>query len=83
MAGISINESASWLVAGWVHDFTVELLLKHLPVNAPQELKNVLLYDQETKLGFFSIKDLSAESLVVLKDTLNKIIGALNSGEEL
>lgn len=82
MAGIKINESASWLVASWVHDFTVELFLKHLAVDAPEELKKILLYDKETHLGFFSVKKLDAKSLLALRNALDKIMDALNSGEE-
>ncbi|HEX9046959.1 MAG TPA: hypothetical protein VF988_08015 [Verrucomicrobiae bacterium] len=82
MAGIVINKSSTWSVAGWVHDFTVGLLLKYLPPDACPELKNILHKDQVTGLGFFSIEDLDSASLGVLKRTLEQMTRALRSGEE-
>jgi hypothetical protein len=82
MAGINITDSVSWIVAGWVHSFTVELLLKHLSPEAPEELKKALRTDQESGLNLVSLQPLGSECASEMLETLKRITVLLKSGEE-
>jgi hypothetical protein len=82
MAGIRIDDSVSWIVAGWVHSFTVELLLKHLSPEAPEELRKALRADEESGLHFLSLPSLGSRSASEILRTLKHIVVLLESGEE-
>ena len=82
MAGIQINDLCSWDVAGWVHTYTVDLLLKNLAKDSPYELVKVLRMDQASGLGYFSLRKLRVNSLTSFLQALDKSVDALNSGAE-
>jgi hypothetical protein len=82
MGGLKINDSNSWLVAGWVHAYTRDLALKHLPPDAPEELRKALLEDQQSGLEFVLLQRLAPESMRKLLETVDRIAELLNSGGE-
>jgi hypothetical protein len=82
MAGIQVNQNDSWIVASWVHSYTVELLLKYLPSDAPETLKNVLYLDRESGLNFFSLQNQQPVSLIQFLQTTDRIINMVKSGQE-
>lgn len=83
MAGIKINNSETWVVATWVHSFTVQLLLRHLAPSAPDQLREILELDEQSGLGFFSVEAAEADTIAELKTTVELVSQQLRSGEEV